>query len=313
MKTNIKSLMVFAIAAAVFFTSCKKDNSPADNSSSELTTHADDQARFSFEDDAITDDANTVIGGLSAFSGRTGTTLPTDNLLCNGLAVLDSAGGIRTITVTYSGLNCSQNLDLNGVVTYSMPVSSHWIDAGAVLTITAQNLQITRVRDNKRITLNGIKTITNVSGGLLQNLSSLGTITHDIASNGFTITFDNGVQRIWKVAKRRVFTYNNGIVITTTGTHTEGLIQHVSEWGTNRFGNPFVTSISEPLVVRQDCDFRLVSGQVMHERMIVDVVVTFGLNASGNTTSCPGTGVPYYFKCVWTGLNGNTRTVILPY
>jgi hypothetical protein len=193
----------------------------------------------------------------------------------------------------------------------SMPIGTHWKDAGAVLTINTQNLKVTRIIDSKSIVINGSKTITNVSGGRLIDLGSRGTITHTIAGAD-SITFDNGKQRIWQVAKQRVFTYNAGAVITTTGIHTEAGVGGIAEWGTNRFGNAFVTAISQPLVIRQDCDFRLVSGVVVHSKMVADVTVTFGLDATGTPTSCPGTGT-YYFKAVWQGVNGVTKTIILPY
>ncbi len=314
MKTSIKLFTTAALALTVLFTSCKKDDTGStDNSITELTTHSDDQARVSDDGDAIANDANSIIDENAAFSGRPGSGDITANLLCNGTAVLDSTGTTRTITVTYNGLNCIGNRILVGTVVYSMPLGTHWRDAGAVLTINVQNLRITRVRDNRSITLNGTKTITNVSGGLIRNLAAIGTITHDIASTGMTVTFDNGSQRSWQIAKRRVFTYNNGLVITTTGTHTEGTVTNVAVWGTNRYGNSFLTSITQPIVVRQDCSFRIVSGEVKHERLVANVVVTFGLDSNGNPTTCPGANGTYYFKSVWTGPNGVVRTNILPY
>jgi hypothetical protein len=187
-----------------------------------------------------------------------------------------------------------------------------WKNAGAAVTVTFQNLKITRVRDNKSITINGSKTYTNVSGGLLINLPTLGSITHAITSTGLSITFDNGSQRSWQVSKQRVFTYSGGGVVTTTGTHTDGNNTGIAEWGTNRFGATFATSIVEPLVVRQDCSFRLTSGKVKHTTPTVTATATFGLNANGEPTTCPGLGT-YYFKVIWTGANGNSITVISPY
>ncbi len=32
----------------------------------------------------------------------------------------------------------------------------------------------------------------------------------------------------------------------------------------------------------------------------------------GNPTGCPGSGT-YYYKLVWTGVNGKTFTIIRPY
>jgi hypothetical protein len=101
-------------------------------------------------------------------------------------------------------------------------------------------------------------------------------------------------------------------VVTITGTHTDGNNTGIAEWGTNRFGGAFATSIVEPLVVRQDCNYRLVSGKVKHTTPLVTATATFGLNANGEPTSCPGLGA-YYFKVLWTGPNGNSITVIRPY
>ncbi|MBK5272565.1 MAG: hypothetical protein JJE22_16300, partial [Bacteroidia bacterium] len=177
---------------------------------------------------------------------------------------------------------------------------------------TYQNLKITRVSDNKSMTINGVHNITNVSGGLLINLPTLGTITHAITSNGISVKFDDGSERTWQVARQRVFSYNNGVIITTTGTHTEGNETHISEWGTNRLGHAFTSSVLEPLVVRQDCNFRLVSGKIKHTAPPITATATFGLDANGAPTSCPGSG-HYYFKIEWTGLNGNSHSAILPY
>jgi len=230
--------------------------------------------------------------------------------ICDASIVVDSTSNPRTITITYDGTNCWGNRSRTGVVTLSMPANMQWKDAGATVTVTISNLKITRVLDNKSITINGTKTITNVSGGLLINLAGQGTITHTIASSGMSITFDNGTQRTWQIAEKRVFTYDNGIVITTTGTHTDGNTTGIVEWGTNRVGNAFTTSISTPLVIRQDCNFRLVSGAVTHTIPSATATATFGLDVAGNPISCP-TG-NYFFKLVWTG-NNKTFTVILPY
>jgi hypothetical protein len=126
-----------------------------------------------------------------------------------------------------------------------------------------------------------------------------------------TITFDDNSQRTWNVARKKVFTYDNGAVLTITGNHTDGNNNQIAEWGTNRFGNAFTTSITQPLVFRQDCLFRLTGGEVKHQGFAT-ATVTFGLDANGAATSCPGTG-HYYYKLSWTGPAGNTHNIILPY
>ena len=308
MKKSLHLVLVAFLAISVTFTSCKKDDTATDNS--DLTTHSDDQSRFSAETDAAINDANAAVENYVAFEGREQAVL---TLPCDAPVALDSTATFSRITITYNGTNCSGTRIRTGVVVLTMPLGQRWRDAGAVLTTSIQNLKITRIRDNRSITINGTHIVTNVTGGRLRDLSSMGTIIHNISSPGMNVTFDNGAQRSWQVAKKRTFTYNNGIVISTIGTHTDGNTTGISEWGINRFGTPFVTKINQPMIIRQDCDFRLVSGELAHERMASNVVVTFGLDSAGNPTTCPAIGSTYYYKVVYTGANGIVRTFILPY
>lgn len=309
MQSKIRSIAVISLIMAISIVSCKKSDTSTTttDTTTELTAQTDDQSNVSSTSDAVENDVNLFVDANTSFNGRME---GIEGMPCNATAVADSSNSIKRITITYNGTNCAGNRTLTGVVVISMPIGTHWKDAGAVLTINTQNLKVTRLSDSKSIVINGSKTITNVTGGRLSELSSK-TITHTIIGAD-SITFDNGKQRIWQVAKQRVFTYNNGAVITTTGTHTDAGVSGIAEWGTNRFGNAFVTAISQPLVIRQDCDFRLVSGTVIHSKLVADVTVTFGLDATGTPTACPGTGT-YYFKAVWQGVNGVTKTIILPY
>lgn len=313
MKSRFRLIAAVIVMMSVAFVSCKKESTATTTTTTtddatQFSVQSDDQSRFSGEIDAVANDANIVMESNASFNGRVENVLGT---LCNATTVTDTTGSTKKITVTYNGLSCEQNRFVTGVVVLSMAKEMHWKDAGAVLTVAVQNLKITRVKDEKSITINGTKTITNVTGGRLSDLSGNKVITHTITSAGMTVTFDDSTQRTWQVAKQRVFTFSNGIVITTTGTHTDGTVSGISEWGTNRFGNAFVATINQPLVVRQDCKFRLVSGQVTHSVLAATIVVTFGLDATGVATTCPIGS--YYFKLVWTGKGGLTKTVIMLY
>jgi hypothetical protein len=101
-------------------------------------------------------------------------------------------------------------------------------------------------------------------------------------------------------------------VITITGLQSSNGITGVTEWGTDRFGRSFITSIQEPIIIKQDCNFRVTSGKVAHNRQAVSATVTFGLNSTGQPTGCPGTN-SYFFKLEWTGPNGNTHSQLFPY
>lgn len=312
MKKQLLFPAAFALSLAIVFTSCKKDNTRDGDTTiiaEQAATHTDDQSRFSSEIDAVANDADLALETSSGFAGRPG---DIQGLICGATVNVDTTTDPRTITITYDGSNCAGNRTREGAVIISMPQGVHWKNAGAALTVTFQSLKITRVSDNKSITINGSQTYTNVSGGLLINILSLGTITHTITSDGLSVTFDDNSQRTWQVAKERIFTFSEGLVISTSGTHTEGNDNHVAEWGTNRFGKAFSSSTIEPIIVRQSCNARITSGAVKHSTAGFTATATFGLDASGNPTSCPGAG-HYYYKLVWTGPNGNSASIILPY
>jgi hypothetical protein len=335
MKANLIRRIAIAVCllSCISIYSCKKDvSATSDTSSANVSATGDDQEQVSNEADIISNDANTALNGQSDFSGSLNSSSSlTDNtvvndvnggaqvsglinihqFICDATITYDTANGQRVITIVYDGTNCWGNRTRTGTVTISMPKGQRWKDEGATATITITDLKITRIRDGKSIVINGAKTITNVSGGLLKNLASLQTITHTITGN-LKVDFDNGKNRTWNVSKQRVFTYDNGIVITTTGTYSDGTHNNIAEWGTNRFNESFTSLISAPKVIRQDCDFRLVSGQ---NTVITDkgtAVITYGLDANGEPTGCPGAG-NYYFKLVFTGANGKIYTIIWPY
>lgn len=312
MQFNFRMLPVITLAVITTFSSCKKESSKDDNQTPdpavEVAAHSDDENSVSDGMDAIANDVNAAVEYSTDFNG--GRMMPAPSM-CNADAEVDTFSSPKKITITYNGVNCFGTHTRNGVVVITMPHGTRWRDAGATLAINYQNLVIKRVSDNKSIRINGTQSYTNVTGGLLFTLSGVNTIIHTVTSDGMTIKFNDNSERTWKVSRKRTFTYDNGIVLSVSGTHTEGNNTQIAEWGLNRFGKPFTTSITQPLVVRQDCNFRLTSGQVKHEGFAT-ATATFGLNASGNPTSCP-VASPYYLKLEWTGPAGNSHHVILPY
>ena len=308
MQMNFRLMSILTFTVLFSFTACKKENTSTENAN-EVETHSEDQNYVSNEMDAVINEVNVALESDASFSGKMMGQQDLTNI-CGGVAVADTSGNPWTITITYNGNNCFSTHHRTGTVILSMPAGMRWKNPGAVLSVTIQNLKIKRLADNKSITINGTHTIVNETGGLLIQLPNLNHITHSISGN-LSISFDDNTQRSWQVSRKRDFTYDNGVVLTITGTHTEGNNNQIAEWGTNRFGNAFTTSITQPLVFRQDCLLRLTSGQITHAGFAT-AVVTFGLDASGNSTGCPGSG-KYYYKLNWTGPNGNTHNVILPY
>lgn len=303
-------LMVACSSLLFVMNSCKKDKTGSETDlTSEITYQADDQAMFSTEDDAVSDDINGVLESDPLLGGKTSV----DS--CNVTITRDSTLLKRFVVLTYHGNNCSGTRTRQGIVRLGMLKNTKWKNAGAEMSVEIQNLKITRLRDNKSLVLNGTKAITNVSGHLLRELITGGatSIVHTVASSNMSATFDNGTSRQWQLAKQRAFTYNNGFVISVTGTATVDGATNVAVWGTNRLGQAFSTRIVTPLVIKADCDYRVVSGKVEHTKLTRDIMVTFGLDASGNPTGCPGSGNAYYLKAEWTSLTGVAHSIIKPY
>lgn len=310
MKLYLRSLTAIAFATVFAFTACKKEEQQTTDNKSEIQAHAEDQNRVSADLDDVGLDIEAALNSNPSFNGRV---QDVNNIqgLCGTTTVADTSGSTWRITITYNGNNCQGTTFRTGTVVLSTPMGTRWKNAGAVITVNLQNLKVKRLSDNKSITLNGTQTLTNVSGGLLINLAAAQSITHTVTSSNMSITFDDNSQRTWNVARKKVFTYNNGIVVAVTGIGTTGNVTNAAEWGSNRFGHSFVTSITQPLVVRQDCIKGVTAGEIKHEGFATSTV-TFGLNAAGQATACPATGT-FFFKLVWTGPNGASVTTILPY
>ncbi|HVU96435.1 MAG TPA: hypothetical protein VHE34_14500 [Puia sp.] len=327
---KIQSLLM-AASLSLFLFACKKESNSSGSgpSNADLQTQSDDENRVSNETDAAFDDVNTSMNGQASVTGaseaapiRYGVAVQgatahdtVKSLICDAVVTIDTIDNTRNLTITYNGGNCQLTRVRTGSIVVSWAKGVKWATIGATFTVTFNNLKITRVLDGKSITLNGTHTYTNVTGGNIFSLNANSTapIIHTISSTNMSITFDNGAQRNWNIARQRSYSYNNGIVITETGTHTEGTLTGISEWGTNRFGNDFTVQIMNGLTVAQSCAWQLTGGRVELINAQGTTDITFGLNSTGQATSCPiGTGV-YYFQLVWTGLNGKSYTFIMPY
>src|SRR6202051_3818989 len=220
MKANLirRMAIAFCLLSCISIYSCKKDNSASqDTTSANLSTDDNKQQQVSNEADIISNDANTTLNAESDFSGSnsssvslTGNTeinsvggntnmsalINVHQLICDATVTYDTANNQRIITIVYDGTNCWGNRTRFGKVIITLPLGQHWKDAGATANIVIDELKITRLRDSKSVVINGNKTYTNVSGGLLKDLATLQTITHTITGT-MSIDFDNGTTRAW--------------------------------------------------------------------------------------------------------------------
>jgi hypothetical protein len=317
---KIRILALAALASALSLTACKKSSKSDDNTvdlNTQVTQHSEDQSRISGEMDAVDNDVNDQVEGAGSPFGRVGETARVMTPPCNVTVTFDSTTTLRRMTLTFNGANCANTHTRTGTIVVTMPRAQHWRDSGVVLTEAISNLRITRLSDNKSITINGNRSVTNVSGGRWEMVATgaISEVVHHIAGE-MTVTFDDNTQRLWHVARRRVLSRIAGttmLQIGVSGLRTANGVSGIAEWGINRYGNEFSTQILETLKMRSDCNFRLGAGKIQHNGVGATTVVTYGLDSTGAAQGCPGPTGLYYFKAVYTGANGNSVVIIRPY
>src|SRR5579859_1474425 len=302
MKTNNIQHLLFATSLSMVLFACNKSNSSSSSSTppsnAQLQTQSDDESQVSNESNAAFDDVNTAMTSQATITGSSenspvsygngvmvegGNQDTVKSYICDATVTVDTVDNPHTITISYNGSNCNVTRIRKGSIVISWVPGMKWTKAGAVVTVNFDSLKITRVRDGKTIIFNGTHTYTNVSGGSLLSLTSNSAtpIIHTITSSNMSITFASDSVRSWSVARQRQYSYNNGLVITTTGLQTQGTVSGISEWGTTRFGNSFTVQIAQPLILSQSCGFQLTSGEHILTDAKGTTDITYGLDATG--------------------------------
>lgn len=301
-------------------TGCKKNEEVAtttsDDELSQQMVNADDESRIADENDQMVDEINQVALTNSKFRGPHLHPILNGHVPCN-TTVDSSLASQGRITITFNGNNCNGTRARSGSITLQLPYDATtntvtpWSDAGCVLTVTFNAVTITRLSDNKSITYNGSRTITNVNGGLVDDAPDFITpIIHHITGM-MQITFNNNTTRTWNIDRTRTINRANSITtITITGNATQGGYSNVSIWGINRHGNNFYINIPTPVVLSSACNFNAMSGVRIHHGVVRELTVTYGVDASGNPVT---SGCPYGFKLNWIGRNGTAHQKVMSY
>jgi hypothetical protein len=234
-------------------------------------------------------------------------------LPCN--ATVDSTAIVNdtiTIYITYNGLNCNGTRFRTGQVEIKKHVGMRWYQQGATVMIRHINFTITKVSNQKSITLNGIKVHKNVSGGVIWQLGNgINAIVHRTWGH-VNVTFDNGTSKTWNVARQKTYTGNppNHLILTTDGFGSAGGFDNLVVWGINRQGEDFYTQIIQPVVHRQVCDWDPCSGIKKHSIPAdsKSATLTFGYNS--NNQPITGNECPTKYRVDWQK-NNQSGTVYL--
>lgn len=307
MKKKILKFSVLMLSASILFSSCNKKNEeeiiPDDKQ--EQSISAEDASSFDSESDQVANDADQIFSGSS--SGMREDGIPT--YIC-GLTKIDTLSATSYL-LTFNGNSCDGKRKREGKISLTLNGST-WGSIGASLNIVYDNYKVTKLSTGRSIRLNGSKTLTNTIGGYIKDLTTTSdSVIHYISATDLKLTFDDNSERNWSTyRKRKIVRTSNGYLVTISALGSQGGMNDIATWGTNRKGIPFYTQIvaQSPIVFSKCTTWKPISGVMVHKGT-KDLQVTFGFNASGTAVSgCEAT----HYKIEWTDLRGRPASALLP-
>lgn len=301
----IRLLFIFLLAAVVM-TACKKDE-PEDippDSSSVQQLSKDDNSVEDNTDEVMIDAANVLAG--SGHNKNMG-------LPCN--VTLDSVFIVNDTIVyhlTYHGLNCIKTKIRKGVVIVKIKQNTQWHMPGAFLTVEFHNYEVTNVFDGKKIMINGMSCLENVSGGVIELLGNgVNTVIHRNTSHMF-VSFNGHPPKDWHLTKLMIYTGTQGnLVLAVNGFGYSQGYDNLLSWGTDREGKKFYTQISESVVFRQVCLWVPYSGRQVYSIPANDIKATAIFGYNNNNEPISAGECPSRYRLDWHQ-NGHSGTLYLP-
>ncbi|MCU0429899.1 MAG: hypothetical protein MUF42_07985 [Cytophagaceae bacterium] len=310
MKSILFNVSVLCLSIALLSSCKKKEKEEEEVDNTQESTNSADLTRISENSDEAADDVINMFSGSSISGARIGL-----NNVCGATIDSTNLSSNKTITLTFDGTTPCVNgsRTRSGSITAQLTTGSKWKDAGAVISITFNNYKVTRISDGKYVTFNGSKTITNVNGGLVAQITT-GTVTHRIQSSTLSMTFDDGTVRSWSTNRTRVISKSGSdYLINIQGNGSAGNYNNLAFWGTNRYGGAFYSEISSQLVVNT-CSSQgkavVTSGTAIHHNALVDITITYGVNSDGSAANACSA---YGYKLNWTNNRGQAKSLVLPY
>ena len=188
----------------------------------------------------------------------------------------------------------------------------HWWQQNATVLIRHINFTVTKVSNNKTITINSVKVHRNMTGGVIWQLGGSATqIIHRTWGHA-EVTFQDGTTKTWNDARQKTYTGipPQNLILTIDGFGSADGFNNLVVWGVNRQGNNFYTQIVEPVVHRQVCDWDPCSGVKKHTMPDVSKSATLTFGYDSNNQQITGTDCPSKYKVDWQH-NNNSGTVYL--
>lgn len=311
-KLLLLTLLILSITGFISLNSCKKEKNINNDDYAAQSAAADDEAGIASATDQALTDVNSAIDG-SSFAQRSSDPNQTNGIhpICGG-TIDSSQKSEGIIIINFDGTTNCNGRTRSGQIKIEKTAGSKWRDAGTTINITFINFKVTRIRDNKSIVINGSKSITNITGGLVRDLQAGQSLVHKVRGS-LSVTFNNNTTRSWNVARKNTYAMDSNNVrwIKIEGDTTIGSDAHVVVWGVNRNNDNFEVVINTPIEANSTCEFdEPVKGVKVHKKLARELTVTFGVDAHGDPVS---SGCAYGFKAEWENARGQHRELIVEY
>jgi hypothetical protein len=296
------------------FASCKKEKEEeAPVLDAQTQQFNDDANKYKNESDEISDDINNYIKDVPSF-GRV-SSVPPSSPIC-GVTIDSSQLSQKILIFIFDGITpCSSpSRTRAGQIKVQLTSGTRWSDVGAVLTETFINYKVTRLSDNKSLTINGVKKRINVNGNNWLGFL-LGTTNLKYRERAFNVQvqFDNAQIATWNTAHVTEWNYSPALQRTTFTCVGDTILNgynNVSSWGVNRYSQAFTTNYPSAWNSNSYCGFwRPVSGELIHHVNNSDFTLTLGVDQNGapSTLNCA-----YGYKVTWVS-GSNNGSVVLSY
>ncbi len=298
----------------IFFASCKKVETTRINTTGNSQTQtiiSSDELTLNDEFDQGVDDAIAV--------------LCNPKITIAGADIDTSQNNIGLITIYYSGKKPDGTKGRTGSIAIQQPMKGGkpvpWGTPGTTDsiifgTVNSPGYEILFITNNTSVRMTGTATITNVSGGLLQNITPVDSLVERIRAS-ISFTYNDNVSIIqlysWYLNQIRTFTKPDTIMYARTNADTTiNNIKNVATWGTTRFGEVFYSSLTSPVVQNisnLSLSYNPLSGAKAIENISEPILSTYGVNKQGAAIS---NGLPFGFLITWIN-NGGQAQAIVPY
>lgn len=318
---NKKKIILIAftavMATSVFLLSCSKERREFRKENGQISR---DNKEIQSSIDDVAQEANRIMSDNNLMSGKgneSEVALAFLNNTC-GYSIDTTQRPQGILIVNFDGTtNCNGRIR-GGKIRLTLQNyqnGTRWRDTNAVLIVDYIDYKVTRVSDNKSLTFNGTKTITNVSGGnmVLLVLGFQNSLVHRVAGNNIQVKFDDGKICTFNLARKWTHTWENNVYTAKgEGEGTQNGRNNLENWGTTRDGDNFTSQVLEPVIWNSTCGaHKPVSGKldIAVDAKNFSFLTTFGVDNSGNvvTGSCP-----WGLKVEWTYKN-KTGTKLYPY